>query len=81
MRRASQKTQGVKTALQGLREEYYQLLGPGDPKQRGYKLERLIKTVFDIFDLDPKASFKIIGEQIDGAFTFDNTDYLFEGKW
>lgn len=34
-----------------------------------------------MFDLDPKASFKIEGEQIDGAFTFDNVDYLFEGKW
>jgi restriction endonuclease Mrr len=31
--------------------------------------------------LDPKASFKITGEQIDGAFTFENTDYLFEAKW
>jgi hypothetical protein len=34
-----------------------------------------------VIDLDPKASFKIIGEQIDGAFTFDNTDYLLEAKW
>jgi hypothetical protein len=81
LQRNSQKMQGVKAALQGLREEYYQLLGPCDPKQRGYKLENIIRTLFDIFDLDPKASFKITGEQIDGAFTFDNTDYLFEGKW
>ncbi len=32
-------------------------------------------------DLDPKSSFKITGEQIDGSFTFDNTDYLLEAKW
>ena len=37
--------------------------------------------MFELFDLDPRASFKIVGEQIDGAFTFDATDYLFEGKW
>jgi hypothetical protein len=34
-----------------------------------------------LFDLDPKASFKIEGEQIDGAFTFESADYLFEAKW
>ena len=28
-----------------------------------------------------KSSFKIIGEQIDGAFTFDGTDFLLEAKW
>jgi hypothetical protein len=37
--------------------------------------------LFELFDLDPRASFKVTGEQIDGAFTFDSTDYLFEGKW
>jgi hypothetical protein len=37
--------------------------------------------LFEIFDLDPKASFKVTGEQIDGAFTFDATDYLLEAKW
>ena len=44
-------------------------------------MEKLLRRLFEIFDLDPKASFKITGEQIDGAFTFDSTDYLFEGKW
>jgi len=34
-----------------------------------------------LFDLDPKSAFKITGEQLDGAFTFDGTDYLFECKW
>jgi len=28
-----------------------------------------------------KSSFKIAGEQIDGAFPFDNYDYLLEAKW
>jgi hypothetical protein len=34
-----------------------------------------------LFDLDPKASFRNIGEQIDGAFALEGTDYLFEAKW
>ena len=37
--------------------------------------------LFELFDLDPKASFRNTGEQIDGAFSFDGTDYLFEAKW
>lgn len=37
--------------------------------------------IFSLFDLDPKASFRKQGEQIDGAFSLDGTDYLFEAKW
>jgi hypothetical protein len=81
VRSDSVKMQGVSRALEELRKEYYELFTSDNPQQRGYKLEHIIKTLFDIFDLDPKASFRIVGEQIDGAFTFDNTDYLFEGKW
>ena len=40
-----------------------------------------LQGLFELFDLDPKASFKVTGEQIDGAFTFDGTDYLLEAKW
>lgn len=36
---------------------------------------------FELFDLDPKASFRVRSEQIDGSFTFEGTDYLFEAKW
>jgi restriction endonuclease Mrr len=37
--------------------------------------------LFELFDLDPKASFRNTGEQIDGAFSLEGTDYLFEAKW
>jgi hypothetical protein len=53
----------------------------GEPQRRGYELEKLLRELFELFDLDPKASFKIIGEQIDGAFTFDGIDYLLEARW
>jgi len=44
-------------------------------------LEDLLNELFTLFDLDPKASFKVTGEQIDGAFTFKDDDYLLEAKW
>jgi len=37
--------------------------------------------MFELFDLDPKASFRNTGEQIDGAFSLEGTEFLFEGKW
>ncbi len=75
------RTTAVREKLEQLKQEYFTLLGSDEPQQRGYRLERIIRELFELFDLDPRASFKIVGEQIDGAFTFDATDYLFEGKW
>lgn len=75
------KCLGVKEKLEEMREEYVSLIKSNDFNARGYKLEKIVRELFELFDLDPKASFKIEGEQIDGAFTFDNIDYLFEGKW
>ena len=75
------KNKGVNERLEVIKKEYFNLISSADPQKRGFKLEKVLKKLFILFDLDPKASFKIIGEQIDGAFTFDNTDYLFEAKW
>jgi Restriction endonuclease len=41
----------------------------------------LLYDIFELFDLDPKAAFKNVGEQIDGAFALQGTEYLFEAKW
>ena len=69
------KNKGVSERLEVIKKEYFNLISSADPQKRGFKLEKVLKKLFILFDLDPKASFRIIGEQIDGAFTFDNTDY------
>lgn len=51
------------------------------PQQRGYALEKLIPRLFRLFDVDARESFRIHGEQIDGAFTLAGAEYLFEAKW
>jgi hypothetical protein len=71
----------VRDGLQELNSKYLGLLSESDPQQRGYRLEKLLRVLFELCDLDPRASFKIVGEQIDGAFSFEGTDYLFEAKW
>lgn len=64
-----------------LKQEFYSLATSEDNQQRGFKLENLMNNLFALDDLDPKSSFKITGQQIDGAFTLDGTEFLFEAKW
>lgn len=71
----------VRQRLAELNQRFFTVVSPADPQRRGYELETLMYDVFELFDLDPKASFKNIGEQIDGAFSLEGTDYLFEAKW
>lgn len=76
-----ERVTSFKTQLDDLNKEYCQLVVSSNLQERGYRLETMLKQLFELFDLDPKASFKIEGEQIDGAFTFDSIDFLFEAKW
>ncbi|VTU07717.1 Uncharacterised protein [Actinobacillus porcinus] len=67
--------------LLSLKQEFCSLATSQDNQQRGFKLENLMNRLFVLNDLDPKASFKVVGQQIDGAFTLDGTEFLFEAKW
>lgn len=71
----------VQAKLNGLREKFFDLVSSSNPQQRGFDLENVLKGLFELFDLDPRASFRTVGEQMDGAFSFDGTDYLLEAKW
>ena len=71
----------VRERLDEIRKDFYVLVSSSEPQKRGYQLEKLLKDLFNLFDLDSKASFKIVGEQIDGMFTFENNDFLLEAKW
>lgn len=67
--------------LETFKKQFFEIASIDNAQQRGYKLEKLLNELFHLFDLQPKASFKITGEQIDGSFTFDNDDYILEAKW
>lgn len=67
--------------LDELKEKFFEIAINNNHQSRGHQLEKFLNDLFSFFDLDPKSSFKITGEQIDGSFTFDNTDYLLEAKW
>jgi len=71
----------VRQKLESIKNKYMALISSNDPQARGFELERIMYELFELFDLDPKASFKNRGEQLDGAFTLEGTEYLFEAKW
>lgn len=50
-------------------------------QKRGYEFEKFLYNFFQKSQLEPRGSFKITGEQIDGSFSFLNEIYLLEAKW
>lgn len=86
-RRQEQATQklknnvAVRQKLEAIKNRYMALVSTDDAQGRGFELEKIMYELFELFDLDPKASFKNLGEQVDGAFSLDGTEYLFEAKW
>jgi hypothetical protein len=51
------------------------------PQKRGYEFEKFLNQLFDAYDLSARASFRFVGEQIDGSFVVNNDTYLLEAKW
>lgn len=71
----------VRQKLEDIKVRYMALVMSPNAQGRGFELEKIMYDIFELFDLDPKASFRNTGEQIDGAFSLEGTDYLFEAKW
>jgi hypothetical protein len=75
------RTKSLSEELEALRTRFNILATTKDFQKRGFELEKFLYDLFLLYDLEPKGSFKNYGEQIDGAFTFQGTDYLLEAKW
>jgi len=78
---AIKKSKDFQNQLDDFKNEYYFLSQLDDFQKRGFLFEKFLNELFAFYDLDPRGSFKIIGEQIDGSFTHEGTDYLIEAKW
>ena len=52
-----------------------------DPHPRGFAFERFLKDVFDAYGMSARASFRLLGEQIDGSFVLGEQTYLLEARW
>lgn len=67
--------------LEELEKRFLAMHAESGPQQRGSTFEGLLNELFFLFDLNPRKTFVLAEEQIDGAFTFSTDDYLLEAKW
>ncbi len=69
------------TTLNDLNNKFQELTFMSNSQSRGYAFERFLNEVFECFNLEPRGSFRLTGEQIDGSFICDGNPYLVEAKW
>lgn len=50
-------------------------------QKKGYAFEKVIELILEEENLEPKASYKPRGEQIDGSFFWNGQTFLLEAKW
>jgi len=76
---ASYKPKGIDE----IKDRYENLLVAKDltPQKRGFELEILLRWVFELEGLEPKASYRKSGEQMDGSFFWMGQTFIFEAKW
>jgi restriction endonuclease Mrr len=77
----AERQRAVDEARADVKARFYALVSSENPQARGTELERLMRALFELYDLAPRAAFVLRGEQIDGAFELDHTPFLFEAKW
>jgi hypothetical protein len=71
----------VDTAAVGRLRDSLMGLHTMPPQQRGFAFERFLNDLFELFQLAPRRSFRLIGEQIDGSFQLGQDVYIVEAKW
>lgn len=67
--------------LDDLKKDYYHFCSRTDRQKVGLDFEPFLNRLFALFNLEPRPSFRLKGEQIDGSFILDNEIYLVEAKW
>lgn len=72
---------GIDTAIASSLAERLLDVTKLEPQPRGYAFERFLKDMFDGYGLSARASFRLVGEQIDGSFVSGGDVYLLEAKW
>ena len=58
------------------KERFHGLLREENKQQAGLNFEKFLYDLFDHFGLNPKGSFSVTGEQIDGSFVLAMTHIL-----
>ncbi len=78
--RASAQTQRLQQ-LTEIKNEFFSLHQEDDRQKAGIIFEKVLNRLFALHGLAPREPFRVVGEQIDGAFDLDHETYLVEAKW
>jgi hypothetical protein len=68
-------------AIEELRQRFLALQAMTDRQEAGRELERLLTDFFVLFDMEPRLSYSLDREQIDGSLSYDTDDYIVEVRW
>jgi hypothetical protein len=68
-------------AHEELKQRFIVMHSASNPNQRGTEFEDFINELFGLYDLEPRASYSLEHEQIDGSFIYDTDHYVLEAKW
>lgn len=80
--RAREATRLAQTAMRdALRDRFVGLMSETNAQSRGYLFETFLNDLFEFEGLDPRRSFRLVGEQIDGSFNWRSRTHLVEAKW
>jgi len=66
---------------QALQNEFENLAMMRGEQARGLAFEPFLRRLFTLHDLDPRGSYTVPGEQIDGSIRLDSTLFLIEARW
>lgn len=70
------------TTLPDLKEQFISLLqGKILGAERGYALEKILRSLSLLFSLEITDPYRVNGEQIDGSVKYDGEHYIIEAKW
>lgn len=72
---------GRTAARDVLRDRFISMTSQTNSQSRGYLFETFLNDLFEFEELDPRKSFRLVGEQIDGSFNWRSRTYLVEAKW
>ncbi|WP_329177269.1 restriction endonuclease [Streptomyces sp. NBC_01477] len=67
--------------LSDLKDEFLRLESEPNRQKAGREFEPFLNQLFRLFDLDPRLSYSLPYEQIDGSITYDTDVYIVEAKW
>lgn len=78
---SAKNTQPSVHTLQSMHRQFIELFSESNSQKRGYQFEGFLNDFFSHHGLNPKSSFRMMGEQIDGSFEWQGNTFIVEARW